>query len=155
MKKFINNPSLIIIAFALCFTSCSKDDSAPAPPDNKTLLTANTWSAVKLGADDNKDGKIGDTEYKTLTAATGLTYFYMTFTADGTFTGKVSDGNKISIAAYSWQLIDTQTIKVVNQAPPYLTNYWHIKTLTATQFNFDEYNADNTIMNIAVQCIAK
>ncbi len=155
MKKFIKNASFIIIAFAVCFASCNKDNSTPAPPDNKTLLTTNTWSAVKIGADDNKDGKIDDTEYKTLSAAAGLTYFYLVFAADGTFTGKVSDGNKISIAAYSWQLIDAQTIKVVNQASPYLTNYWHIKTLTATQFNFDEYNADNTIRSIAVQCIAK
>jgi hypothetical protein len=71
MKKFIKNSLFIIIAFALCFTSCSKNNSAPTPasPDNKTLLTANTWSVVKLGADDNKDGKIDGTEYKPLPAA--------------------------------------------------------------------------------------
>jgi len=153
MKKFIKNSLFIITAFALCFASCSKDNSAPAPPDNKTLLTANTWSAVKLGADDNKDGKIDDTEYKPLPA--GQAFLYLTFTADGTLIARGSYGNKISVASYSWQLIDEQTIKLVNQASPYLTNYWHIKTLTATQFNFDEYNADNTIMNIAVRCIAK
>jgi len=153
MKKFIKNSLFIIIAFALCFASCSKDDSASAPPDNKTLLTANTWSAVKLGTDYNKDGKIDDTEYKPLPP--GQTFFYLTFSADGTLIARGSYENKISVVSYSWQLIDAQTIKLVNQASPYLTNYWHITTLTATQFNVEEYNADNTILGGAVRCVAK
>lgn len=154
MKNFIKSSLFIIVVFALCFTSCSKNDNTPTPtpPDNKTLLIANTWSIVKLAADDNKNGKLDDAEYKPLPV--GTTYYYLTFTADGTLISRMSDGNKISIISYSWELIDTRTIKLVNQASAKDTFLWHIKTLTATQLNLEQYGADNTI-NSGAQCVAK
>jgi hypothetical protein len=43
-------------------------------------------------------------------------------------------------------------MKLVNQALK-TTYYWHIKTLTADQFNFEQYEADNKTLDSGVQCL--
>ncbi|MDN5284532.1 MAG: hypothetical protein JWR38_806 [Mucilaginibacter sp.] len=149
MKKFIKLQLAIIIACALCIASCSKKDDTPKPPDTKTLLTAKTWSVVKLGNDDNKNGIIDDNELKPPSASV---VFYFTFNNDGTLSVKQSDGKSTLTATYSWELTDAQTIKLNNQALN-ATVYWHIKTLTTDQFNVDQYEADNATLSSGVQCI--
>lgn len=150
MKKFIKTQLTIVIAFTLCIASCSKKDDVPTPPpDTKTLLTTKTWSVVKLGNDDNKNGKIDDGELKSLPANV---VFYVTFMVDGTVLAKQSDGKSTANFVYSWELTDAQTIKWSNQALN-STFYWHIKTLTADQLNIEQYEADNTTLNSEAQCV--
>jgi len=152
MKKFMKIQLAITIAFALCFTSCSKkNDTAPQQPNTKTLLTAKTWLVIKSANDDNKNGKLDDAEYYPVPANSPSFYIIM---ANGTVSENYNSGNSNVSATYSWELLDPQTVKLHNEALQF-TEYWHIKTLTADQLNFEAYREDNTTLYFGDQCIPK
>ncbi|MDB5086211.1 MAG: hypothetical protein JWR09_205 [Mucilaginibacter sp.] len=151
MKKFMKIQLAITIAFALCFTSCSKkNDAAPQQPNTKTLLTAKTWLVIKSASDDNGNGRFDD-EYYPIPANTS--YFY-TIMANGTASENYISGNSNTSVTYSWELSDPQMVKVHNETL-HITEYWHIKTLTADQFNFEAYREDNRALYFADQCVPK
>lgn len=154
MKRLIELKLLIIVSFALCSVSCSKKNNPPpppTPPDYKTLLIGKTWSAVKLARDINANGKIDDGETYSEPVNT---YDYITFMANGTALIEHSDGKSTTNAIFSWELFDQQTIRLDNQVLK-LTHYWHIKTLTTNQFNFDQYLVDNMTLDAGLQCLPK
>jgi hypothetical protein len=152
MKKFIKIQLALVIVFALGFSSCSKKDSTPQKPNNQTLLTAKTWSLIKIASDDNDNGKIEDSEFQSLPA--NSTY-YISFLNDGTLTSVIKSDNVNVTVTYNWQLQDDQqTIKIFNAAGS-ATYYWHIKKLTSTEFNFEEYQADNMSLDSGNQCVPK
>lgn len=143
MKQFVTIKLASLLILSFCLASCSKkNDPAPQPPDTSTLLTAKNWSVIKIGSDDNHSGKIDDAELKPLPVGTT---FYLTYNADGRLTTLITQAGVLTATSFTWVLTDQQTIKLVEIGTNAIF-YWHIKTLTATGFDFDQYDANNAVL---------
>lgn len=153
MRNLVKIRPALVLAFALSFTACSKKKDTPAAPDNKALLTARTWSIIELGSDYNTDGKIDDSEMKSVSAI-GWNYAYLTFLDDGTALEIYDDSKGAHNINFNWEFIDQQTVKATTSDPG-SDVYWHIKSLSNSQFSFDQYNADNKTIVIRAICIPK
>lgn len=143
MKLIFQKPLTVIMITIMALCSCNKKDTAK--PDTKTLLTAKTWTVSKVGYDNNENNIIDDTEIQTVPS--GVIFATVTFSADGSgmqFSGSTS-------VPFTWQLKDEGTI--IMKLPD--TYYFHIKVLSAHNFNFNQFDSDDTTIVAYFECVPK
>ena len=143
MKQFIKMQLAAALIFTLSFSSCSKKDTPK--PDNKTLLTAKTWAVAKFGYDDNDNNIIDIEEIQTVPA--GVDFASIKFLEDGSGTQVIGG---ISLP-FTWQLVDQKTI--ILKLPD--TYFLHIKMLSSKEFDFDEFDSDDKLIQATFKCVPK
>lgn len=89
MKKWIQQPAMVLVLGVLCVASCSKSDSDEKGKTNTDKISASTWKYDKAEIDANKDGT-ADTPIPAGYLEACETDNLITFKADGS--GTIDEG---------------------------------------------------------------